>query len=81
MAYETSHILYEWEPTIEVEIAGEKRRYSDGYRSLIIHRLSDLSGYPQIPAHALKTPVWHSGYLDKWVLANGQDLRLPHKLL
>lgn len=80
MAWETTHILYEWEPYNEVEIMGEVRRYSDGYRSLIVHQLDDLQGFPQIPEHALKTPVWWSAYEEKWFLASGKELKLPHKL-
>jgi len=76
-----SHILYEWENYVEVKIAGETRRYNDGYRSLIMHRLEDIAkSCPQIPTTALKTPVWYSSYNETWFLANGQRLQLPHKL-
>ena len=81
MAHETTHILYEWEPSTEVEIMGKVRSYSLGYHSLILHRLADLALTPQIPDDALKTPCWYSGYLERWFLANGEPLELPHKLL
>ena len=29
---------------------------------------------------ALKTPCWYSGYVERWFLANGEPLELPHKL-
>jgi len=80
MPRETTHVLYEWEPTVEVEIMGQLRHYPGEYHSLIVHRLDDLPSFPQIPTTALKTPVWYSGYLEAWYLANGQPLQLPYKL-
>ena len=77
MAHETTHILYEWIPLMETP--GGKT-YQGMYHSLIVHRLSDLSQYPMIPDNAIKTPVWWSGYTERWFLANGQELKLPHKL-
>jgi hypothetical protein len=81
MAHETTHIVYEWEPFTEVEMMGKARRYSLGYRSLIVHRLADLALYTQIPDTALTTPCWYSGYRERWFLANGEPLELPNKLL
>ena len=79
MAHETTHILYEWEDFTEVEIMGKLRCYSTGSRSLIVHRLDTLQHFPQIPATARKTPVWYSGYNEKWYLANGQELRMDRR--
>lgn len=73
-----SHILYEWETFTDVEIRGEVRRYSNGPRSLILHRLENPK--PNVPENALQTPCYYSSYLDKWLLANGELLELPHKL-
>lgn len=80
MAHETTHILYEWETFTEVEIMGQKRRYSDGPKSIIAHRLDTLAAYPQIPANAFQTRVYWSSYNERWCLANGQELHLPHKI-
>ena len=80
MLHRTTHILYEWEPVTEVEIAGRVRQYSIGYHSFILHRLADLAITPQIPDDALTTPCWYNGYLERWFLANGKPLELPHKL-
>lgn len=80
MTDHTTHILYEWEDWAEVEIMGKTRRYSNGYRSLIVHRLDTLEHFPQIPTNALKTPVWYSGYTERWYLGNGKELQLPHKM-
>jgi hypothetical protein len=80
MAHETTHILYEWEPFTEVEIAGKMRSYSLGYHSMTLHRLAELAITPEIPTDALQTPCWYSGYLERWFLANGKPLELPHTL-
>ncbi len=82
MAWETSHILYEWEVFNEIEIMGKKRSYSDGPRFLILHRLDNVAvSCPQIPTHALTTPVWYNYSNERWMLANGQELHIPHKFL
>ena len=81
-----THILYEWETFTEVEIRGKVRLYTDSPHSIILHRLDDLSAFPSIrealqTTKVYTTPVWYSGYLEKWFLSNGKPLpELPYKL-
>ena len=79
MSHTTTHILYEWEDTTEVEIRGTVHHYKGDYRSIILHQL-DTGQCFHIPETAMKTPVWYSDYNERWYLANGQPLTIPYKL-
>lgn len=79
MSNNTTHILYEWEDTNEVEIMGQTRRYRGDYHNLIVHSLDTLQCF-HIPETAMKTPVWFSTYNERWYLANGKPLTIPYKL-
>jgi len=79
MSHITTHVLYEWEDTTQVEIRGKVHSYRGDYHSIIVHSSDTLQCF-HIPETALKTPVWYSAYAEKWYLANGKELTIPYKL-
>ncbi len=79
MKHDLTHVLYEWEPLIQLPFGGDLHTFSQGYHSQIIHRADDPLKF-NIPVNAVVTPVWYSSYLDRWMLSNGRELHLPHKL-